>query len=40
MKTVGYLPKGEKAKEIKPKDDGSKKAEKKADEQKPKDSGK
>lgn len=36
MKTVGYLPKEEKAK----KDGGSKEAEKKADVQKPKDGGK
>ncbi len=37
MKTVGYLPKEEKAK---PKDGGSKEAEKKADAQKPKDGAK
>lgn len=40
MKTVGYLPRKEKAKETNPKDGGSKEAEKKADGQKPKDGGK
>ena len=40
MKTVGYLPKEEKAKKTNPEDGGSKKAEKKADGQKPEDGGK